>query len=181
MKLTRKDFSNVTACTVQAIVSHIEEVNFLRLPRCVSGLYPILLQLHAIGSLLIIGGKEKDCYLVLNVTKLTNEVHRRLFSEGALSNKPDLASFNIGLLPQSLLQNVLPPYITKECLTQLQYCQEISHTFLLNPIAWEETLCMLSRSIFPHLHTHFKGPNLSGEDNILQSGGTIFDSGPNLS
>ena len=121
-----KDFSNVIACTAKTIISHITEVNLLRLPRSLSGLYPILKELQAIGSLLILGGKEEDCYLVLNVSQLTNEVHKRLFSEEAFSNKPDIASFNIGLLPQSLLQEVLPPYITKECLTQLQYCQEIS-------------------------------------------------------
>ena len=35
-------------------------------------------------------------------------------------------SFNIGILPQSLIAEVLPQHITKECLVQLQYCQEIS-------------------------------------------------------
>ena len=125
--LLEKDFTNVTTCTAKTIASHISDVNLLRLPRSVSGLYPILKQLQAIGSLLILGGMKEDCYLVLNVSQLTNEVHKRLFSEKAFSNKPDMASFNIGLLPQSLLQEVLPPYITKECLTQLQYCQEISH------------------------------------------------------
>ena len=125
--LLEKDFSSVTACTAKTIATHISELNLLRLPTSLSGLYQILKQLQAIGSLLILGGKEEDCYLVLNVSQLTNEVHKRLFSEEAFSNKPDIASFNIGLLPQSLLQEVLPPYITKECLTQLQYCQEISH------------------------------------------------------
>ena len=120
--LLEKDFSNVTACRAKTIATHITEVNLLRLPRSVSGLYPILEQLQAIGSLLILGGKEEDCYLVLNVSQLTNEVHKKLFSHEAFSNKPDIASFNIGLLPQSLIQEVLPPYITKECLTQLQYC-----------------------------------------------------------
>ena len=124
--LLEKDFSNVIACTAKTIASHITEVN-IWLPTSLSGLYPILEELQAIGSLLILGGKEEDCYLVLNVSQLTNEVHKRLFSVEAFSNKPDMASFNIGLLPQSLIQEVLPPYITKECLTQLQYCQEISH------------------------------------------------------
>ena len=125
--LLERDFKEVTTCTARTIVHHIDKVKLLRLPRYISGLYPILKQLQAIGSLLILGGKEEDCYLVLNVSQLTNEVHKRLFSEEAFSNKPDIASFNIGLLPQSLIQEVLPPYITKECLTQLQYCQEISH------------------------------------------------------
>ena len=37
-----------------------------------------------------------------------------------------ISSFNIGILPQPLLDKLLPQHITKECLIQLQYCQEIS-------------------------------------------------------
>ncbi len=129
--LLENDFSNVIACTAKTIVSHLEQVNFLRLPRSFSGLYPFLKQLQAIGSLLILGSKEEDSYLVLNVSRLTNEVHKKMFSEDAFSGMPDMASFNIGLLPHSLvkevLKEVLPSDFTKECLVQLQYCQEIAH------------------------------------------------------
>ena len=51
---------------------------------------------------------------MLNVSQLTNEVHKKLFSKEASFNRPDIASFNIGLLPQSILKEVLPEYITKE-------------------------------------------------------------------
>ena len=34
-------------------------------------------------------------------------------------------SFNIGILPQSVLEEILPPYISMQCLSCLQYCQEI--------------------------------------------------------
>jgi ankyrin repeat protein/GTPase SAR1 family protein len=124
--LLEKDFQSVTACTVKTIVTHIAKINLLRLPKITSGLITVLKQLQDIGSLLMLGGKEEDHYLVLNVSQLTNEVHKRLFSKEAFSSKPDMPIFKIGLLPQSKLQEVLPPYITKECLTQLQYCQEIS-------------------------------------------------------
>ena len=36
-------------------------------------------------------------------------------------------SFSAGIIPQSILDKILPENITKECLVQLQYCQEISH------------------------------------------------------
>ena len=122
--LLEKDFSNVTACTAETLVKHVQNISLLRLPRSLSGLYPLLQQLQSIGALLVLGGKEKDCYLVLNVSQLTNEVHKKLFSEDADSV---LLSFNIGLLPPSLLQDILPEFITKDCLIQLQYCQEIPH------------------------------------------------------
>ena len=34
---------------------------------------------------------------------------------------------NIGILSEDLLKEILPSNITKECLTHLQYCQEIKH------------------------------------------------------
>ena len=62
--------------------------------------------------------------VILNISKLTNEVHKLLFSKEAECLEA-ISSFNIGILPQSLLENLLPKHITKECLVQLQYCQEI--------------------------------------------------------
>ena len=106
--LLEKDFSSVTACTAKTIATHITELNLLRLPTSLSGLYPILEQLQAIGSLLILGGKEEDCYLVLNVSQLTNEVHKRLFSEEAFSNN------------HSTLVSSLSPFYRRSCLHTLQ-------------------------------------------------------------
>ena len=33
----------------------------------------------------------------------------------------------LGIIPESVLTRILPEYITKECLKQLQYCQELKH------------------------------------------------------
>ena len=124
--LLEKDFSNVIACTAKKLVSHIRDVELHCLPRSIAQLYSTLELFQAIGILLVLGEKE-DCHLVLNISRLTNEVHERLFSKEAFSDEADtVASFNIGLLPHSLLRKVLPPFVNKECLTQLQYCQEIT-------------------------------------------------------
>ena len=36
-------------------------------------------------------------------------------------------SSNIGILPDDILREILPPYITKQCLIYLQYCHEIKY------------------------------------------------------
>ena len=125
--LLEKDFQSVTACTAHVLVHHINLVG-LCLPKFMTHLHPLLLQLQDIGELLIVGGEEDDSYLILNVSQLTNEVHKKLFSKepDSFPRKPDDLLFNIGLLPESILQEILPEHITRECLIQLQYCQEIS-------------------------------------------------------
>ena len=125
--LLEKDFQSVTACTAHVLVHHINLVG-LCLPKFMTHLHPLLLQLQDIGELLIVGGEEDKSYLILNVSQLTNEVHKKLFSKepDSFPRKPDDLLFNIGLLPESLLQEILPEHITRECLIQLQYCQEIS-------------------------------------------------------
>ena len=52
-------------------------------------------------------------------------VHEFLFSKQA-TLKGRLADFNIGIVPYQVLEHLLPKCVTKECLVQLQYCQEIS-------------------------------------------------------
>ncbi len=79
---------------------------------------------------------KEDVQVVLNVSKLTNEVHELLFSKNAISQlkkRPTLtgslcSSLNVGIIPENLLLNILPPYITKECLVHLQFCQEIKYS-----------------------------------------------------
>ena len=44
-----------------------------------------------------------------------------------MSERGYVPSLNIGIVPENLLQKLLPSYITKECLVHLQYCQEIKH------------------------------------------------------
>ena len=132
--LLEKDFGNVTACSAQTILDHIEITGIL-LPKNITSLLPFLHELHEIGVLFMTRDDRCDnLQVVLNISKLTNEVHKLLFSNEAkheltkdIKNANTISSFNIGVLPKALLVKILPEYITKECLVQLQYCQEISH------------------------------------------------------
>ena len=132
--LLEKDFRNVTACSTQTILEHIE-ITGVSLPKNITSLLPVLQELHEIGVLFMIRDDKCDnLQVILNISKLTNEVHKLLFSNEAkheltkdIENKDTISSFNIGVLPKALLDKILPEYITKECLVQLQYCQEISH------------------------------------------------------
>ena len=132
--LLEKDFGNVTACSTQTILDHIEITGIL-LPKNITSLLPVLQELHEIGVLFMTRDDKCDnLQVVLNISKLTNEVHKLLFSNEAkheltkdIENADTITSFNIGVLPKALLDEILPEYITKECLVQLQYCQEIIH------------------------------------------------------
>ena len=132
--LLEKDFGNVTACSAQTILDHIEITGIL-LPKNITSLLPVLQELHEIGVLFTTRDDKCDnLQVVLNISKLTNEVHKLLFSNEAkheltkdIENADTISSFNIGVLPKALLVKILPEYITKECLVHLQYCQEISH------------------------------------------------------
>ena len=130
--LLEKDFSNVTACSLQTILSHITECGVC-LTADSGGLYITLSELHDIGVLLLLGDHIKgDCHVVLQSSKLTNEVHKLLFCKLAVENLQQKfgglhdATFNIGILPENVLKDILPPYITTKCLNSLQYCQEVS-------------------------------------------------------
>ena len=126
--LLEKDFSNVTACSLQTILSHVTECGVC-LTADSGGLYITLSELHDIGVLLLLG--DHDCHVVLQSSKLTNEVHKLLFCKLAVESLQQKfgglhdATFNIGILPENVLKDILPPYITTKCLNSLQYCQEI--------------------------------------------------------
>ena len=124
--LLEKDFSNVTACSIQTVLSHIEDSGVC-LPREAKHIYSSLSELHDVGALLLLGDHNNDdCQVVLKCSELTNEVHQKLFSEAAIDSiKEKCGSSNIGILPDDLLLEILPPYITKQCLIYLQYCHEI--------------------------------------------------------
>ena len=130
--LFEEDFSHVTACPMQDVLSHIEDCGIC-LPKETEPLHHILSELHDIGVLLLLGAHtDINCHVILKSSKFTNEVHKLLFSQSALSSLNDKYkgahgySFNIGILPDSVLKEILPPYITRQCLTYLQYCQEIT-------------------------------------------------------
>ena len=125
--LLKKDFSDVTACSVRTILSSIVETG-ISLPKSITSLMALMRELHDVGILFVIADERGDNpQVILNISKLTNEAHKLLFSKAAefLENEDAISSFNVGVLPQSLLQKILPQHITKECLIQLQYCQEI--------------------------------------------------------
>ncbi len=135
--LLEKDFSDKIACSVQNIVDHIKK-NGIALPQNAAALSSILSELQETGLLLKINNASKeDMQVILDISKLTHEVHQLLFSKNAVSQLKkestferslDPSNLDIGVVHESLLLRVLPPYITKECLVHLQYCQEIKHS-----------------------------------------------------
>ena len=153
--LLEKDFSNVTACSMEDVISHIQ-LTHVSLPDDSTSLLPVMEELHDIGLLFVVGDSSHGNFqVVLNISQLTQDVHKLLFSELSSELKPFL---NAGILPPSLLEKIFPDYITKECLIHLQYCQEISHKDVgafsspLPPISANQTLlffpalCNLKRS-----------------------------------
>ena len=130
--LIEKDFSNVPACFIQALLSHIEETGIQLIGKAQS-LHPILLELHDLGLLFLIDSSNRESSsVVLNMPQLTNIVHKSLFSEEAILKASFVEEglsflFSVGIVPQNILAKILPKNVTKECLVQLQYCQEIGH------------------------------------------------------
>ena len=154
--LLEKDFSNVTACSVRTILSSIVETG-ISLTKNITSLMALMRELHDIGILFVLGDEQGDNpQIILNISKLTNEVHKLLFSKEAefLETEEAISSFNIGILPQSLLNKLLPQHITKECLIQLQYCQEISqHDLVAFPSLSKPDTSSQSFLFFPALCT----------------------------
>ncbi len=129
--LLEEDFSAVTACPVQTLLSHIEDSG-VWLPEA---LHQVILELHEVGDLLLLGDSAQGYdHIIFNISKLTNEVHELLFSKSALPKLQEanrglqVSPLNIGILSENFLTKILPPHITKECLIHLQYCQQISHS-----------------------------------------------------
>ena len=125
--LLERDFSSVTACQVSTIFNHVQQVGMHHLIS-MHQLYPVLKELHNLGLLIVVGSASdpRDHWLLLNVSALTEEVHRKLFAKDTLVSH-SLPDNPLGIIPESVLTRILPEYITKECLKQLQYCQELKH------------------------------------------------------
>ena len=132
--LLESDFSNTTACSVGTLVSHVEGTG-VHLPNKAELLYPILHELHEVGILLLIGHRDRtkhDYHMILSKSQLTNIVHKALFSKDAILNIKKMSergyipSFNIGIISENFLQELLPSCITKECLVHLQYGKKSS-------------------------------------------------------
>ena len=72
--LLEMDFGNVTACSTQTILDHINEIG-IALPQNITTLLPVLQELHDIGVLFMTGDDKCDnLQVILNISKLTNEV-----------------------------------------------------------------------------------------------------------
>ena len=130
--LLQKDFGNVVACKLHDLLIHIKDTGIC-LPTVAKELYPLVKELHEIGVLMMIGQNKDQCenhFLLLDPSSLTNEVHQQLFSDSArqtFSSSVNPYYANMGILPERYLTSILPEHIMKECLIQLQYCQEFSH------------------------------------------------------
>ena len=128
--LLEKDFPRVTACPIQTIISHIKDT---RMPLLTDkeSVRQMLFELHELGLLFMIKGDKNKVQLILNISRLTHDVHQLLFSEKAIESfreKSGNASLlHVGIISEAVLSEVLPAHITKEILIQLQYCQVIHH------------------------------------------------------
>ena len=172
--LLEKDFRSVVTCKLQDLISHIKETGIC-LPTTAQSLYQVAEQLHHVGLLMIIGrqcDKLEDHLLLLNLSKLTNEVHKLLFSSCSGSVESDTRLYaSMGILPENYLNSILPEHITTDCLVQLQYCQPFSHIDVkADSIATSESedsklfyfpaLCTAKRkecSATPHDFNHYIG------------------------
>ena len=128
--LIERDFRSVTACQLSTILDHLQQVGMHHL-NSLQQLHPVLKELHNLGLLIVVGSTSdaRDHWLLLNVSALTEEVHKKLFAKDSLMSQSlaDSPLSTLGIIPESALARILPEYITKECLKQLQYCQELKH------------------------------------------------------
>ena len=128
--LLERDFSSVTACQVGTLLNHVQQIGMHLLDN-LRQLYPIVKELHNLGLLIAVGSASdpRDHWLLLNVSALTEKVHETLFGKGSPVSQFPVANTisTLGIIPESSLTKILPEYITKECLIQLQYCQQLKH------------------------------------------------------
>ncbi len=130
--LLKKDFEHVPACELSLLISHIEETG-IPLPLNSSSLYTLIRELHDLGLLMVIereGDSIENHIIILKISTFTSDVHNKLFSKSSkadLTKHIDQLKLSVGIIPESLLERVLPEYITKESLLKLQYCQEIEN------------------------------------------------------
>lgn len=125
--ILEKDFSAVSACSMKQLVSHIQtNCSSAPIEIQLDPFLSLLQELHDIGLLLLI--RTENPQIILDPKKLTNEAHHFLFSPEVhlkiKANDENSAFHNLGLLPESFLSEF--DYVSKECLVQLQYCQQIS-------------------------------------------------------
>ena len=142
--LLDRDFKEVTTCTISTLLEHIKSTG-IHLPKEGSELLVVTQELQRVGLLMIIRAENvEDSLLVLDISNLTKEVHERLFSKEALASLSSGVHgqfkkyLGLGILPESALQEIIPKYVSKECLLQLQYCQEVDSVSVFQDNAVEQ-------------------------------------------
>ena len=121
--MLERDFNDTIACSVKQIQSHIEE-NMIPIPTKMNLLHSHLEEIHEAGLLLMIKSKDMNkSHIIMDSTKLTNGVHRLLFSRKLQQRMRKDDFFHIGIVAEDYFSS--SGYISKDCLIQLQYCQEI--------------------------------------------------------
>lgn len=129
---------NRSTCRMVTLLDHIR-ASEVQLPKNVHELNEIVQELHEIGELVNIRSEDGDPHnqwLILEVAKITQDIHEKLVSKTtcqSLSWKfPDSINLQrylqFRIIPELLLEDILPQHISKECLIHLQYCQEFHRT-----------------------------------------------------
>ena len=168
--LLEKDFKEVITCTLETLLNHITETG-VHLPNTARSLYPVVKELHTVGLLMLIERNSEELeniLLLIDVPKLTNEVHKLLFSNKSSQqfiSATDPQSTSMGILPVEYLCRILPDYLSKDCLVQLQYCQELSHTEVkIDAVVPSDNPRAPSLLYFPALCTTERKENITTPD-----------------
>ena len=143
--LLHRDFSEVVTSPMHKLTEHIETTG-IHLPTESTQLIVLLQELQSIGLLLMVG-KSSDTdhmWIIINLSKLTHDVHEKLFSRTARESLLSDHGHHIetmlksGILPATELHRICPRFINKECLIELQYCHDIPEVdFLPNCLIQE--------------------------------------------
>ena len=143
--LLHRDFSEVVTSPMHKLSEHIKTTG-IHLPTESTQLIVLLKELQNIGLLLMVG-KSSDTdhlWIIFNLSKLTHNVHEKLFSRAAQDSLLSDRGHHIetmlkfGILPAAELHRICPQFINKECLIELQYCHDIPEVdFLPNCLIQE--------------------------------------------
>ena len=148
--LLKKDFEHVPACKLSLLISHIKDTG-IPLPLNSSLLYTLIRELHDLGLLIVIereGDSIENHIIIIKISTFTSDVQSKLFSKSAkadLTKRIGELKFSVGIIPESLLERVLPEYITREILLKLQYCHEIENLY----VEEDHTLSQVSPGTVP--------------------------------
>ena len=127
-----KGFQGRDACQVKEIIEHVKSHD-IYLPPEAEQLHSYLKELHTLGLVLLLESStpREDEWTVLNLPLFLSTVHKKLFTI-PLQHADSLS--NLGIIPCARLQTIFPEFslvLLKDCLTLLQYCQEINDSQII--------------------------------------------------